>query len=249
MPQHVENFAVSLDAQGLDFGVRYGYAGTSSTAPALMRASLWSDPGAGGERSIKSSSVHDGAGNGSGLLKVRITYYNHDGSGPFKEEVTLNGTGAVAFGSANGSNVRFIEQIEGIEVGNNSVAVGNVDVFENNNGTGNVMARINTGENRTFYGHHFVPAGKKCFILSVSVGIKGLLTGGRLLTRFKNVLASNPVELDVGDTPRAPGNGMTAERAYAAPVVVAGPGLVTLWAHPDAGTAATWYAALSFFDR
>lgn len=236
----------ALEEQGLDFGVRSGYTGTSSTAPKLIRASLWSDPGSGAQRSLKSSAQADGAGPQSGLLSVRVRYYRGDASGPFEEIVNLSGTSAVAMAE---TNLRFVESIEGLTVGSNAVAVGNVDLMSAVNGSGSVLARINAGENRTFFAHHFVPSGKKLSLLSVSVGIKGAVSGGRLLTRFQNPMISNSTELDVGDTPRAVGNGVHVIVPYQAPIVLNGPGLLTLWAHPDVATAATWYASLSFFDR
>lgn len=232
-------------------GLREAYLTTTSTTSTQARSSTWADPGNGGQRSVKSSSNNDGAGTNTGALSIRVTYYRSDGSGPFVEDIDLNGTTAVAFVE---TDLRFVEHVEVLTVGSNGAAIGNIDIFANSNGTGSVLGRINAGENRTYYAHHWIPAGKTMYVSDIigglrSTGALGSGSNGRLFARLQRLLTANAVNQDVIFGLRRERDAQDVMVHFDTPVRVEGPGLLVLWVRAD-GTASTeWFVGVNFYEE
>ena len=245
MPNIIEPANIFSEKAGLVGGHREAYVGTSSTAVAQARASLWADRGSGGQCSLKSSNNQDGAAGNQGALSVRVTYYRGDGSGPYTENVNLNGTSGVNMVE---TSLRFVENIEVLTVGTNGANMGNVDVMSSTGGAGSVLGRINTGENRTLWALHWVPPGVTMHLLSVRCGIQGG-TVGRVMGRFQNLFDSAAANVDKFFGLRVAGNQNGVEHAFATPVRLSGPGLFVLWVRADDSTASTWFPGFTFFDQ
>lgn len=245
----VPTFYKGVDS-ALYHGIREGYVTSTSTATAIVRASLWADPGDGGQRSIKSSSNGD-ASAGSGVRTVRVTYYRSDGSGPFIEDKTLTGTTALAFTE---TDLRFVERIEALTVGGNGASVGNIDICTNNNGTGTVLGRINAGENSTYWAHHWIPPGKvmnltSIFVASRSTGILGAGSNGRVVARKQALLTANAAVTDVIFGVRVTRDGSTTLLLQQdVPVRVEGPCMFFLWKRADGTESTEWFVGFSFYD-
>lgn len=231
-------------------GVREGYLTTTSTATSLVRASLWSDPGNGAQRSVVSSSTADAAA-GTGARTIRVVYYRSDGTGPFTEDKTMNGTTGVAFTE---TDLRFVERMEVLTVGSNGAPVGNVDVVANNDGTGAVLGRLNVGENTTLWAQHWVPPGAVMNITDVVAGVRstggaGTGSSGRVMCRQQALLTANSAVRDVifgmhlqQDT------STTSVVVPQSPIRVAGPTMVTLWVRADSSSSSQWFVGFSFYD-
>lgn len=231
-------------------GVREGYITSTSTATSLVRASLWADPGGGAQRSVVSSSASDTSA-GTGVRTIRVTYYRSDGSGPFTEDKTMNGTTGVAFTE---TDLRFVERVETITVGSNGAPVGNIDVVANNNGTGTVLGRLNTGENVTLWAQHWIPPGAVMNVTSIwagnrSTGILGSGSSGRAMARRQALLTANAGVVDVvfGMHLQQDSRSLPVIDPQA-PIRVEGPTMFTLWVRADGTGSTQWFAGFSFYD-
>ena len=132
---------------------------------APIASTAYNEPAAGAQRSLKSASANDAAA-GTGARKVRITYYTLDATtgeitGPFTEVVTLNGVTAVPTVDLD---IALIERMELVAVGSGGVAAGNITLYSDNAGVGSVVAVLAAGQVCTWFGHHYVPTGKRCSI-------------------------------------------------------------------------------------
>lgn len=135
---------------------------TAATAEVPIDATAYNEQSSGAQRSLKSASANDAAA-GTGVRKVRVVYYAlaADGaiSGPFSEEVTLNGATAVAMVA---TNLALLERIEALAIGAGGVAAGAITLHANSDGTGAAIAVLASGDLRTRLGHHYVASGKTC---------------------------------------------------------------------------------------
>lgn len=227
--------------------VREAYLTSSSTATSVARSSLWNDPGSAGQRGVVSSNSNDSSG-GTGARTVRITYYPGDGTGPLTEDVTMNGTTAV---STTATDIRFVESVEVLTVGSNGAPVGDIDVTQNTNGTGTVLSRMNTGENRTYYAQHWIPSGTTMNLTAIYLGSLAASqsgTPGRVLGRRQASLTANSAVVDVIFTPRTAPDLPTVTVPYDPPLQLAGPQMFNLWIRADSNTNTEWFVGFSFYD-
>jgi len=108
--------------------------------------------------SVKSSSTQD-ASAGSGSKAVRITYL--DSNYVLKsEDVTLNGTTKV---NTVATDIRFIERFEVIQ---GAAAVGAIALQDGTTGGAIEFCGISSGTTSAFLCHHYVPAGKRAWVLN-----------------------------------------------------------------------------------
>lgn len=144
---------------------------TAGTLQAIL-ATPYNEQKINSQRSISSSSASDTAA-GTGARKVTITYLDQGGGGPFTETITLNGVTSVP---TVANNISYIESIVVSEVGATGSNVGTITLFVNSAGGGGVIGSIGTGnvvagvgDNRTFWAHHYIPAGKAASLSTVVV--------------------------------------------------------------------------------
>lgn len=150
-----------------------GEVTTTSTNEVPVNKTTYTEQTSGAQRSVKSSSASDAAA-GSGVRKVRITYFKlaSDGSitGPLTEDVTLNGTAAVP---TVATDIALIEKVEAISCGSGGVAAGTITLYDDNAGGGSAICSIATGDVRTALAHHYVASGRRCYMQYVQAETDG----------------------------------------------------------------------------
>ncbi len=133
---------------------RFGNLTAASTNEVLLCPRGYTEQASAANRYLVSTSAQDAAG-GSGLKKVRVDYLT-SAYELKSEDVSLNGTNAVAMAA---SDVRFIERFYGIE---GSYAVGAVKLLVGSGGA--EFCGIGPGTTNAFLCHHYVPAGKSGWV-------------------------------------------------------------------------------------
>jgi len=110
---------------------------------------------AGEQMTVISESAADNGGSATGALTIRLSYL--DGSGDEQsEDITMNGQTAVDTAS---SDIRFVQDMDVLTVGANTVAEGNIRIYEKAVDT-NVYSMIAAGGNKSLVPHKMVPNGK-----------------------------------------------------------------------------------------
>jgi hypothetical protein len=221
-------------------GRSFGYIGTSAVTSVTVRATVYTPPGNNAQRSFRSTNVNDAAA-GTGARKVKLTYFDATGNGPFEETVTLNGTTGV---NTVATNIALIEKMEVVEVGSNGGNLGTIELRTGLAGAGTIIGSIAIGDNQTYRAHHYVPPGKNANILAID-GAASVAAGGMTLNSINPVNALPPQRaLDV--TTRH--GTVHLQRAYSVPILVEGPAIVFLNERPDVVTASTMFAGFSWIQ-
>lgn len=238
-------FATDQDAVAIylaaPFGSRTGIVTSSVTlgggsAGTLNRVYLtaYTEQTSNATRSVASSSANDTSA-GTGARKVRITYYNSSLTGPFTTDVTLNGTTAVA---TSVSDICFVESVIVLESGSGKFNAGVITLYVNSTGGGGAIGAIGfggivtgVGDNRTFWGHHYVADGFTAtlatFVASAESGGSG--TNATFFFRVNNPLSSVSPEVIVSDLLLVTGS---IVRVLSYPVTVVGPAKVITYGVP-----------------
>jgi len=226
-------FNVAGSTTGVSFGIRT-LGGSTANLLFIMEATTYTEPASAAQRSMSSSSVNDTSA-GTGARTVKITYYDNTGAGPNTETITLNGTTAV---NTVASNIRFIEKMEVMTVGSGSVNAGTISLFGSTGGAGGTVGTIGvgnlitaTGDNRTFWAHHYVAPGKTAQFSVLVCGIQsgGSGTNGEFFIRYASPLIDNSAESVVGDVVLTVG---AFERAFTFNPSVTGFSRVSAYAIP-----------------
>jgi len=236
---------VKVDAEG-NLGVVFAVPANARTGliPALVtlgggtagslnkiQATPYTEQASAAQRSISSSSASDAAA-GVGARQVKITYFDNTMAGPFTETVTLNGTTAVA---TVASDIRFIEKMEVVSVGSTGWNIGTITLYVNNAGGGGTIGTIGLnniaptqGDNRTGWGHHYVPVDNTVSLATLIVSTAGTASATFFLRKADPLMVSSPNELATGLI--ATSGAFT--RALAIPLVVVGPAVISAWMVP-----------------
>jgi hypothetical protein len=129
--------------------------------------------------SIKGGSAADAPG-GAGIEQVEIYYLDENFNGPFTEIMTLNGTTPVL---TVATNICYIDRIQILK---GSASSGQAFFYYNTTATGGIAASVGFLTARGF-GFHWVPAGKTCYITSVSASIQtfGVGLGGVVFLKYR----------------------------------------------------------------
>lgn len=209
-------------------GVRSGFSSAGGT-PQPLRATVYTEPAAAAQRSVSSSNVND-TGAGTGAQQVTITYYDATGAGPNTEVVTLNGTTAV---NTTNTNIKFIESIKVTRVGTGLVNAGTITLFVTTGGAGGTIGTIGvgnraagTGDNETFWAHHYVANGKKMYLLGMSTSFTGVTTG-ETYGKSKDPTSATSPELQ--QTPPMGARQAWSSYPFRVPVIITGPARFTLY--------------------
>lgn len=222
-------------------GIIGGYVSTSATSIVAIRATAYTEQAANAQRSVSSSSASDAAA-GTGTRTIKITYYDVTMAGPFTETVTMNGTSNV---NTSNSNICFIEKIESVTVGSGGTNVGTISLFVGTGGAGGTIGTIAASDGQTYWAHHYVQAGKTCFIKRLLVGANGI--SGSVILRTALPLTANAFELNLGSQLRI----ITAQPQQdfdVEDISVVGPARVTMYSKPDVLTASTTFATMTYFE-
>ena len=223
-------------------GLATGYVATSSTSGVAIRATTYSPQGTNAQRSVASSSANDSA-SGTGAQQITITCLNTTWTVQ-TEVITLNGTTAVA--TVN-TDYAFVEQMVVTQTGTQGGGnIGTISFYVNSTGGGGVWASIAASDNRTFYAHHYIPAGVTCYIHAFYGGATAV-DGSITIERSGNPLTvTSPQSNVAGSYPHGgPGNVVTQFRL---PITVPGPDFVWLVERPVAATSSTTYGTFEYFQ-
>lgn len=142
---------------------RFGNLTASSTNEVLVCGRGYVEPASQAQRSVVSTSVQDKSG-GSGAFAVRITFLNSNYELKY-EDVTLNGTTPVDMVA---TDLRFVEEMKIIQ---GSEAAGAIKIMTQTGGGGTEITGIGAATDNAFLCHHYVPAGKRAYIINWQISI------------------------------------------------------------------------------
>jgi hypothetical protein len=239
----------SESSTGLIIGIAKLGGGTANTIN-FINGTPYTEQTTNAQRSIASASANDTSA-GTGARQVEIKYYDQTMVGPFTETVTLNGTTAVA---TSNSNICFIESIRVTSVGSGSSNAGIITLYVNNTGGGGTIGTIGTGnvisgagDNRTFWGHHYVADGYESSLatLVASALVSGATATATFLLRARNTIVSTSPDIQVGEFLAL---NQAVVRALGIPIRLTGPARVTVYGIPS-GNNTTLYASFDFSEQ
>ncbi len=115
----------------------------------------------GEQLTLESSSASDGVA-GIGMHTARIEYL--DGTGAEQtEDIITNGTTGV---DTVATDIRFVNDLYGVDKGSNEVAVGNITIYKKGGSIANDLYNmIAAGGNRSLVPHRMVPIGKTLILM------------------------------------------------------------------------------------
>jgi hypothetical protein len=242
----IQGRVVTVPATGSLSGFANGQIVLNSTAITACRSTTYTEPSSNAQRSIASANANDTSA-GTGARTLRITYYSLSAgviTGPFTEDVTLNGTTPV---NTVSTTICFIEKIHVLTVGSTGSNVGIITLYGSTAGGGGAVWTIAATASQTFSCHHYVPSGSTCNISGLLLGIKGADTTGGFL-RAKNPADANAAEIQISDNLRAPSSGQSF-RSYSTPIDVAGPSRITGYIAADSTSSRTYYMSFDFYEE
>lgn len=224
---------------GSQSGRSFGYVSTNATSSFTVRATTYTPPGSNAQRSIRSSSANDTSA-GTGARTVKITYYDATCAGPFEETVTLNG---LTWVNTTNVDIALIEKMEVTTAGSGGGNAGTITLNTGTAGGGSAIGTIAVSDNITYWAHHYVPAGKTCYILAVD-GSASVTNGGLTINVVNPIDATSPqIALDTTIRHQI----STIVKQYIIPISVIGPAILFLNERPVANTASVTYAGFSWF--
>jgi len=216
-----------------------GYVASSSVAGKVIRATTYTPQGADAGRSVVSTSANDTSA-GTGMRTVRIDYLTALFEAK-SETLALNGLTAV---NTVNTDIAYIESIIAVTVGSGGGNAGTIQVWTATGGTGSIWGSIAVGDSMTFWAHHYVPAGKTCYVLTTTGA--GSLAGQTNLVRI-DLSATGFPGLQVGTTLTHAANN-SFDHYYTVPLVVQEKSLVYLTDKPTAATASTAYGSFDYIQ-
>jgi hypothetical protein len=241
----VENSTLTtLDSTNIK-GTQFGTVTTAATTNVPIRASTYNEPAANAQRSISSANANDTAA-GTGARQVRITYYTATFTGPFTEDVTLNGVAAV---NTVATNICYIESIKVISVGSGGQNAGILTLFNATAGGGGTLATVNAGDNQTLWAQHYVATGKQCSVSIIS-GHNSNASNGTIVTLRSKSLGGTAPDIQISDFIRVGGRGgIQASRPRTVPLIVTGPARLLLYGAPEGTPSITTRASFDYYDQ
>lgn len=221
-------------------GLVRGYASTSSNAITVCRATAYTEPSSAQQMRLVSSSASDTAA-GTGSRTVRITYYDGTGAGPFTEDVTMSGTTPV---NTVAVNIRFIEGLDTLTVGSNGTNVGTISLQAVGGGT--TFGTIAAGDGTTYWAHHYVAPGRRCYVTRLFVGTQG--NNANFFVRYIDPTVANAFERQMTPNLRSVNAQPSQMHDIDFNFSIPGPARVTMYGRSDSNTANTFYAGFSFYE-
>lgn len=225
----------------------FGKVTTAATTEAPVENTTYTEPVVNAQRSFTSGSANDAAA-GTGVRKVKITYYAWTASGglsgPFSEIVTLNGTAVVA---TVGTNIGVIEKMEAVAVGSGKVAAGTISLNTAADGSGSTIASIGTGEISTDFAHTYVPTNGAAHVTDL------LAEGGNATAANFQIRALNyttGIETVVG-APITASSAAASQTTFlgADKSMIPGPARVRLYVTPANGTSQVSQGSIGYYKE
>lgn len=216
----------------------------SSATTTAIRRTAYIEQSANFVGSVKSTSVND-ASAGTGARTIKITYVDSTGVTAGTETVTLNGTTAV---NLVNSNKCFIEKIELMTAGVNAVAAGTISLFAGTAGTGTTIGSIATGDDQTFWAHHYVVSGKTCNVTGIYHGNNSTVSGGTSFAVLKSLVVGATVEKQISDFISVAGASNPFSRLYGSIVDIVGPARLTMYVTSTSSSTITYRGSFDSFD-
>lgn len=240
---------ITTAVTGYNSNFTFGDTTLNAIAIAPVRRTAYTEQTSNAQRSVVSSSANDTSA-GTGARQVKIIYYDNNGTGPFFETVTLNGTTAV---NTSNVNICYIEDIQVVSVGSGGANAGIVSLKAATAGGGATIGTIAVGDNQTFWSHHYIAQGKTCNITGISCSHSGTTvgSGGVFIMRAKNITPATlatAVDLQVSDSVRLYGQSSTFSRVYQSPIKVDGPARLTMYVTPETASSTIYRSAVDFFE-
>lgn len=220
-----------------------GYTTSIGSALTVMRATAYTEQTTNAQRSILSSDANDTSA-GDGARTVKITYYDQTMLGPFTETVSMNGVSSV---NTVASNICFIEKIEVNTVGSQLGNVGTITLKAASGGGGATIGTIASGDNTTYWCHHYVGTNKVFQLVSLIGSIDGINSGVLEVHRTTPTAANTP-ETTISPKLRITPNA-TGQITFGVPIRVAGPALVSVYGRSDATSGnLDWFSKIGFYE-
>lgn len=155
---------MSFNEQDMCFRIhRFGNLTTTSVNEVLVCARGYVEPAAQAQRSVVSTSARDNPA-GTGAKAVRIVFLN-SAYEEKTEDVALNGTTPV---NMVATDLRFVEEMKIIQ---GSEAAGAIKLMTATAGGGTEITGIGVASDNAFLCHHYVPAGRKAYLLNWQVSV------------------------------------------------------------------------------
>jgi hypothetical protein len=227
-------------------GIAFGDPTLAAIAQAPVRRNVYNEQAANFTGSIRSSSANDTAA-GTGARTVRIYWMNATGTVSGTEDVTLNGTTAVNLVTTTKC---FIEKMEVLTAGSGGVAAGAITLFSAAAAGGTAVSIINTGDNQTYYAHHYVLSGKTCNVTGTLIGSTSTVAGNDcvFVLKAKSLTLANAIDKQISDFLTLFGQSSQVARNYGSYVQVAGPARVLMYATPVSGASTTFRGSFDYYD-
>lgn len=240
--QSMDTFDAGLYGMDCAKGVMAGYIATAATSSVPVRATAYVSQGIGAQRSIVSTSALDTAA-GNGARQVTISYLTT--AFVLKQEtVTLNGTTSV---NTVNTDIAYLEAKQVTAVGSAKANAGTINILTGIGGAGTVWGSIAPGDNRTFWAHHYVPAGVTCYLLSIFGGSTVVAGAVAIVHGGFNAAAPSPILGVGGQYPHTGPGSVFVKSAVNAPIV--GPDLIIVNVKPNAVTASVEFAQVEYAQR
>lgn len=107
----------------------------------LLVSGIWNEQTSGGQWSVSSNSSSD-TSNGQGAKAIRVSFITDSGL-RINEYFALNGVTPVPFAA---TNALYLDGITVIDVGSNTVTQGDISIYSNNDGTGQIIGQVISGK-------------------------------------------------------------------------------------------------------
>jgi len=133
--------------------------------------------------------------------------------------------------------------------GSGLVNAGIISMFTTTAGGGTTMATVNAGENRTFWGNHYVATGKTCYITGLSGHNTNSSNGSVLTLTSFNPTSANSAESQISDFVRVGGGTSQPVRVYNNLIKVVGPSRIRLYEACEGTATITTRAAFDYYDQ
>lgn len=222
--------------------IAIGYTTTVGTAFTPIMATTYIEQSGDAQRSLISTSPVDFAG-GTGARTVRLTYFDQTMTGPFTEDVILNGLTPV---NTTNVNICYIESIVVLTVGAQLGNVGTIVLKAAAAGAGATIGSIAPGDNRTQWAHHYVGQARATYISGLYGAIRGIASGELHVRTSTPTISNTPEQTIAPVTPLPPGDPI--QIPFTAAVVVFGPKRIILYARSAISANQDWQAAFGYTE-
>lgn len=231
-------------------GSMRGKVVTNATTEAAIRQTTYTEQTGSVQRSLNSLNASDSSA-GTGARTVKVTYYVSGSgassiTGPFTEDVTLNGTTAQ---NMTATNVCYVESLEVITAGSNGSNVGAIQIFTTTAGGGSVFGSIAAGARRTNWCHHYVASGRTMYMQSLYASSTAASSNQEhFAVRSQSTLLPNAAERFVIDDITTEGSSPALLITFSTPHAVVGPAKVIGYVTPDNGPVQTNSLSVDYIE-